>query len=113
MSGLEPVDRAEEYARRAEIIRDHNAAKIRAVLEALEPYVLGYHGGPINPAHVRAYLEALAGLGKLWRVYDRPDEAKADGLDDQQAEVELSARQQAVLDHLREIEENRNKRKAG
>ena len=110
MSGLEPVDPVGEFARRAEIIREHNAAKIREVLDALQPYDLGFHGGPINPAHVRAYLEALTALGKLWRVFDRPEPVEADQGVEEQARVELAARQAGVLAQLREIEE---KRKAG
>lgn len=107
MSGLEPVDPVGEFARRAEIIREHNAAKIREVLDALQPYVLGFHGGPINPGHVRAYLEALTQLGKLWRVYDRPEAVVEDDGCDEQARVELAARQEAVLAQLREIEAKR------
>lgn len=107
MTSLEPVDPVEEFARRAEIIREHNAAKIREVLGALEPYVLGLHGGPINPAHVRAYLEALGQLGKLWRVFDPPARVEEPGVDEGQVQVELAARQEAVLGQLREIEEKR------
>src|SRR5687768_2381172 len=104
MTALEPAD---QFNQRAEIIREHNAAKIREVLDALHPYVLGLHGGPINPAHVRAYLEALGQLGKLWRVFDRPEVPEVEGVDEQAAQIELAARQQTVLAQLAEIEAKR------
>lgn len=106
MTALEPAD---QFNQRAEIIREHNAARIREVLDALQPYVLGYHGGPINPAHVRAYLEALTSLGKLWRVFDKPEPVEAEP-DAGVERVELAARQQAVLNHLAEIEAKKTKK---
>jgi hypothetical protein len=109
MTGLEPLNPDDEFARLSQVVREHNSARIKELLTALEPYVLGLMG-PVSPPHVRVYLEALKGLGQLWRVFDRP-EPKPDESDEvRQAEVRMAEQQAQVLaelSKLRQIAENR------
>lgn len=58
----------DELERMKAVVRHHNTDKIKGVLATLEPYVDGSFG-PVQPGHVRVYLEALKALGQLWRVY--------------------------------------------
>lgn len=111
MTGLEPLGADEQFAQLTEAVRQHNSAKIKEVLAALEPSVLGLLGGPINPGHVRVYLEALKQLGQLWRVFERP-EVRDEGVDEQAVvEVEAAERQAAVLAELSKLREIADKRR--
>lgn len=65
-----PEDQPENLALLQAVIRQHNAAKIRGVIDSLEPQIDGSFG-PINPRMVEVYLKALRELGSLYRVYDR------------------------------------------
>ena len=67
---LEPRD-PEDITVLQDAIRQHNTAKIRAVLTALEPQIDGSYG-PVNPRLIEVYFKGLAEIAKLYRVYDPP-----------------------------------------
>lgn len=80
-----------------------NTQRIKAILDALEPYVDGSLG-PVSPAHVSVYLKSVAELGKLWGAYTKPAPAAPEsGADEEQ--LVLSARQEAVLAELGKLRE--------
>lgn len=97
----------DEFKALTEQVRQHNSVKIRELLAGLEPYVDGSYG-PVNPAHVRAYLEALKALGQLWRVFDKP-EAKAEVVEVDE-ELIASAARTEVLAELAKLRELRGRR---
>lgn len=110
MTGLEPLGADEQFAQLTEAVRQHNSAEIKELLAQLKPYAFGY-AGPINPGHVRVYLEALKQLGQLWRVFERPV-VKEEGVDEQAAvEVEAAERQAAVLAELTKLREIADRRR--
>lgn len=111
MTDLEPIGEDEQFLARQRVVREHNSAKIKELLIQIEPHAFGYTG-PINPGLVRAYLQGLTDLGKLWRVYDRPEVKPV--VDDQEEvrkeELRLAEQQQRVLaelDKLRQIADRR------
>src|SRR5574341_254774 len=77
MTGLEPISSDDQFAQLTEAVRAHNMAQIKELLAALKPYVEGMFG-PINPGHVRVYLEALKQLGMYVKAFDRPAEKDPD-----------------------------------
>lgn len=101
---MSPVELSEEeyWRRETEAARRFNTAKIRELLDALQPYVDGSFG-PINPGHAVTYLRALNELGKLWRVYDKPVPVKPVEQDVQAEQVRLEQRQQEVLAELAKL----------
>lgn len=104
MSVLEPLGPDEQFAQLTEAVRQHNSAEIKELLAQLKPYAFGY-AGPINPGHVRVYLEALRQLGQLWRVFEKPV-VKEEGSDETaRVEVETAERQRAVLAELTKLRE--------
>lgn len=110
MSVLEPLGPDEQFAQLTEAVRQHNSAEIKELLAQLKPYAFGY-AGPINPGHVRVYLEALKQLGQLWRVFDRPV-VKDEGVDEQaRVEVEAAERQRIVLAELSELRKIADRRR--
>lgn len=110
MSVLEPLGSDEQFAQLTEAVRQHNSAEIKELLAQLKPYAFGY-AGPINPGHVRVYLEALKQLGQLWRVFDKPA-VKDEGVDEVAlAEVEAAERQAAVLAELTKLREIADRRR--
>lgn len=110
MSVLEPLGRDEQFAQLTEAVRQHNSAEIKELLAQLKPFAFGY-AGPINPAHVRVYLEALKQLGQLWRVFDRP-EVRDEGVDETaRVEVETAERQAAVLAELSKLRQIADRRR--
>lgn len=87
-------------------MRMANTARLKALLDQLEPYcdgTLGANG--VSPPHVAAYIKVVRELGLLWRSYDRPAEAEAvRGPDEEQ--MLLEARRAAVeadLGRLRQV----------
>lgn len=94
MTDMNPVG-IEDWENQRNLIRLHNTGKIRDVLTALEPSVMGW-SGPINPGHVKVYLQALRELGSLYQAYEAPKAAEA-GKDEQLA---LEAQQAVVLAEL-------------
>lgn len=80
-----------------------NTQRIKAVLDALEPYVDGSLG-PVSPAHVSVYLKSVEHLGKLWGAYSRPAPVPVESGQDEEQLV-LSARQEAVLAELGKLRE--------
>lgn len=80
-----------------------NTQRLKAVLDALEPYVDGSLG-PVSPPHVSVYLKTVAELGKLWQAYARPAPPPPEVGPDEELLV-LSARQEAVLAELGKLRE--------
>lgn len=70
MTVLEPLPEDDVLALQP-VVRNHNAAKLRAIIDRLEPEVDGSYG-PVNPRMIEVYLKALRELGNLYRVYDAP-----------------------------------------
>lgn len=103
MTGLEPISSDDQFAQLTEAVRAHNMAQIKELLAALKPYVEGMFG-PINPGHVRVYLEALKQLGMYVKAFDRPADKPDDGSDEQRVrQVLLAERQAAVLAELSKL----------
>jgi hypothetical protein len=76
MTDLNPVG-IEEWEFQRSLIRTQNARKIGAVLDALEPLVLGYTDKGVSPGHVKVYLQALRELGQLFQVHEPPRAVEA------------------------------------
>lgn len=87
-------------------MRMANTARLKALLDQLEPYCDGTLGpNGVSPPHVSAYIKVVRELGLLWRSYDRPGEVKASGGGDEEAML-LEARRAAVeadLVRLRQV----------
>lgn len=94
MTEMTPVG-TEDWDALRQAVRSHNTAKIREVLTALEPGVMGWTG-PINPALVKVYLQALRELGQLYQAYDAPKQEVQQGT----AELALEAQRAQVLGEL-------------
>jgi hypothetical protein len=95
----------EDFDDLSQQMRLANTQRLKAVLDALEPYVEGLGHGGVSPAHVNAYVKTVRELGLLWKAYDRP---AAVTQEEQTAEVELmilAARQEAALESLRKLRE--------
>lgn len=91
-------------------MRMANTARLKQVLDALEPYVDGSLG-PVSPAHVSVYLKTVEQLGKLWRAYDPPRGVEEPrGVDEEQ--LALSARQAQVLAELEKLRQVGARRRA-
>lgn len=80
-----------------------NTARIRGVLDSLEPYVDGSLGA-ISPPHVSVYLKAVKELGQLWGAYAKPAPAPEESKGADEALV-LSERQAQVLKELNKLRE--------
>lgn len=88
----------EDFSDLGNQMRMANTARLKAVLDSLEPYVDGSLG-PVSPTHVNAYIKTCRELGLLWHAYDAPKPVEAaEGGDEEQ--MVLSARQEAVLAEL-------------
>lgn len=88
------VERAEAHERWLTIqdaVRQHNAGKLRSLVEMLEPYVEGAYG-PVHPRMVEVYMTALRELGRLYRVFDPPPLPEAPEEEPESLEDEEPAR---------------------
>lgn len=94
MTDMTPVG-TEDWDTLRQAVRSHNTQKIREVLSALEPGVMGWTG-PINPGLVKVYLQALRELGQLYQAYEPPREVQAAV----SAELALEAQRAVVLAEL-------------
>lgn len=94
MTDMTPVG-IEDWESQRALIRLHNTGKIREVLTALEPGVMGWTG-PINPSQVKVYLQALRELGQLWGAYEPPKPVEVA----ETGELALEAQRAAVLAEL-------------
>lgn len=99
MTDLNPVG-TEEWDQLRSAVLAHNTTKIRELLTALEPYVMGWMSAPPSPNHIKVYLAALKDLGQLYHVYDGPGAAKDAGT----AEIAAEAARAAVLAELEQLE---------
>lgn len=83
-----------------------NTARLKALLDQLEPYCDGTLGpNGVSPPHVAAYIKVVRELGLLWKAYDRPAEVEASKGVDEEA-MALQARRAAVeadLARLRQV----------
>lgn len=94
MTEMTPVG-TEDWDALRKAVRAHNTAKIREILTALEPGVMGWTG-PINPGLVKVYLQALRELGNLYQAYDPPRQEVEQG----SAELALETQRALVLSEL-------------
>lgn len=79
-----------------------NTARLKGLLDSLEPYCDGSLGASgVSPAHVAAYIKVVRELGLLWRAYDPPAQVVQAGPDEEQ--MVLSARQDMVLGELAKL----------
>lgn len=96
----------EDFDGLSEQMRMANTARLKALLDQLEPYCDGTLGpNGVSPPHVAAYIKVVRELGLLWRSYDRPAEVKSSGGVDEEAML-LEARRAAVeadLVRLRQV----------
>lgn len=100
MTDMTPVG-TEEWDQLRQAVLAHNTAKIRELLTALEPSVMGWTSqGVPSPNHVKVYLAALKDLGQLYHVYDGP----ASGKDSGAAELAAEAARVTVLKELEALE---------
>lgn len=83
------------------VVRSFIAAKLRAVIEQLEPQVDGSYG-PVNPRLLELYLKALTETGRLYRVYDPPKAKQDDGPGDEVQAAILREKVMAELDKIRQ-----------
>lgn len=81
------------------VVRRHNTAKLRALVEGLEPYVDGSYG-PVNPRMCEVYMRALRELALLYRVYDPPKEKVAE---EQEPALRADVVRAQVLRQLEEL----------
>lgn len=99
MTDLEPRP-GENLDEVAHAIRQHNAFKIRNVIESLEPMIDGSYG-PVNPRLVEVYLRALKELALLYPVYQRVQPKETDDPAKTEVRMEaLRARAEAQLQAL-------------
>lgn len=93
----------EDFSQLSDQMRMANTARLKAVLDSLEPYIDGSLGA-VSPPHVNAYLKTCRELGLLWDSYGPPKPVEQAGGGDEEAMV-LSARQEAVLAELGKLRE--------
>lgn len=55
-----------------EQVRTWTTAKLRELVEVLDPYVNGTLGD-VSPRHATVYLQAVRELNKLWGAYEVPE----------------------------------------
>lgn len=67
---LEPMPQDDVLALQP-VVRSYSAAKLKALIERLEPEIDGSYG-PVNPRMVEVWMKALDQLTKLYRAYDPP-----------------------------------------
>lgn len=94
----------EQHEELAQQMRLANTARIKGVIDSLEPYVDG-SAGAINPGHVTAYLKAVRELGLLWHAYDKPAGSDEGGLDEGGELAVFEERQAKILAELRKLRE--------
>lgn len=93
----------DDFSLLSEQMRLANTARLKALLDQLEPYCDGSLGNNgVSPAHVAAYIKVVRELGLLWRSYDRPEPVQGPEGGDVEALV-LQARQEAVLAELAKL----------
>jgi hypothetical protein len=106
----------EDFDGLSQQMRLANTARLKALLDQLEPYCDGSLGASgVSPAHVAAYIKVVRELGLLWRAYDRPVEVEAVKGVDEEAMV-LEARRAAVeadLGRLRQVGMKNSGRRGG
>jgi hypothetical protein len=103
MTDLMHMSPEEQFEQLSHQMRMANTARMKQILDALEPYVDGSLG-PVSPAHVQVYLKTCRELGLLWGAYTKPAPPAPDKGEDTEPMV-LSARQEAVLAELGKLRE--------
>jgi hypothetical protein len=93
----------EEHEALKQQMRLANTARMKNLLDAMEPYVDGSLG-PVSAPHVSVYLKVCRELGLLWHAYDKPAAVEAEVSVDEEVMV-LQARQEAVLAELAKLHE--------
>lgn len=96
MTDLASLD-PEDWEAQQQIVRMHNTAELRELLQSLKPVVMGWASStPPAPALIRVYLAALKDLGQLYHVYDMPAPVESE----QKAVLAFEAQQAQVLGQL-------------
>lgn len=81
-----------------------NTARIKDMVDALEPYCDGSLGA-VSPPHVNSRLKAIRELGLLWHSYDRPPAQPAQPEGSDEEPLVLEARRAQVLGELGKLRE--------
>lgn len=66
------IARYDSYEQIQDALRPELAARMTRLWQALEPYVDGTFGD-VDPRHAAVAVQLVKELGRLYRVYDRPD----------------------------------------
>lgn len=101
----------EDFAHLSAQMRMANTARLKAVLDQLEPYIDGTLTGGVSPAHVSAYIKTCRELGLMWGAYGAPKAVEEPKGPDEEQMV-LAARQEAVLAELGKLREVGMRRRA-
>lgn len=101
----------EDHAGLASQMKMANTVRIKALIDALEPYVDGSLGA-VSPPHVTAYLKAVRELGLLWHAYDKPAEKPEDVKGSDEEPLVLESRRAAALSELTKLREIGRRRAA-
>jgi hypothetical protein len=72
---MDEMVKADSYEQVQESLRPYLASKLKAMFDALEPYVDGSFG-EVAPAHAAAAVAVLRELGRLYRVSEVPKQAQ-------------------------------------
>lgn len=102
----------EDHAQLAWQMKLANTARIKDMIDALEPYVDGSLGA-VSPPHANVRLKAIRELGLLWSSYDRPVEAAAESKGSDEDPVVLEARRAQALSELTKLREIGQRRRPG
>lgn len=97
---MHPVGIEQDMDALRQAVLAHNTAKIRELLTALEPWVMGWTSGMPSPNHVKVYLAALKDLGQLYHVYEAPKRVEAEP----DSPLALEAQRAVVLAELETLE---------
>lgn len=100
----------EDHAGLAAQMRMANTVRIKALIDALEPYVDGSLGA-VSPPHVTAYLKAVRELGLLWHAYEKPEQKAEDVKGSDEEPLVLEARRAQALGELTKLREIGAKRR--
>lgn len=72
---MDEMVKIDTYEQVQESLRPYLAQKLKAMFDALEPYVDGSFG-EVAPAHAAAAVAVLRELGRLYRVAEAPRQAQ-------------------------------------
>lgn len=88
-----------------------NTARIKDMIDALEPYCDGSLGA-VSPPHANTRLKAIRELGLLWNSYDKPAEKAEEVKGSDEEPLVLESRRAAALSELTKLREIGRRRAA-